>query len=98
MTADTRSIKVFYSYSHKDKKLRAKLETCLSALKQEGVIEEWHDGCIQPGQEWEALIYQQLAAADLVLLLISPDFIQSEFCYRIEMKQALERHKAGQVR
>lgn len=97
MTADTRPIKIFYSYSHKDKRLRDKLETYLSALQQEGVIQEWHDGCIKAGQEWEPLIYQQLAAADLVLLLISPDFLQSEFCYRIEMEEALKRHKMSQV-
>lgn len=97
MPSENKPIKVFYSYSHKDKKLRGKLETSLSALQREGVIQEWHDGCLKAGQEWEKMIYQQLAAVDLVLLLISPDFIQSEFCYSIEMKQALHRHENGQA-
>ncbi|HJW30202.1 MAG TPA: toll/interleukin-1 receptor domain-containing protein, partial [Saprospiraceae bacterium] len=55
-------------------------------------------GCIQPGQEWEPEIYQQLEAAHLILLLISPDFIKSDFCYAQEMQRALQRHQAGTAR
>jgi len=98
MTANTRPIKVFFSYSHKDRKLLEKLKTHLSLLQREGLIQEWHDGCIQAGQEWESEINQQLEAADLILLLISPEFMKSEFCYAKEMERALQRHEAGTAR
>jgi formylglycine-generating enzyme required for sulfatase activity len=98
MTADTKPIKVFYSYSHKDRKRRETLGTHLSLLQREGLIQEWHDGCIQAGQEWEPEIYQQLEAAHLILLLISPDFMKSDFCYATEMQRALQRHEAGTAR
>jgi hypothetical protein len=98
MTTDTTLIKVFYSYSHKDRKQRETLGTHLSSLQREGLIQEWHDGCIQAGQEWEPETYRQLEAAHLILLLISPDFIKSDFCYTTEMQQALQRHATGSAR
>jgi len=95
MTRPDKPIKLFYSYSHQDEPYRKKLETCLSGLKREGLIQEWHDRKILPGQSWAAAIDGNLESADLVLLLISPDFIASDYCHEIEMKRALQRHSAG---
>ncbi len=97
-TGTTTPIKLFYSYSHRDRKQRETLGTHLSLLRHEGLVQEWHDGCIQAGQEWEPEIYQQLETAHLILLLISPDFMKSDFCYAKEMQWALQRHEAGKAR
>jgi hypothetical protein len=66
-------------------------------LRREGAIELWSDNEIQPGSEWRRDIDRALQAAEVVLLLISPDFMQSEFCYSVELRRALERHQSGGV-
>jgi len=98
MTAATRPIKVFYSYAHEDETLRKTLETHLSQLKRQGVIEEWHDRCITPGQEWAKAIDHNLESADLILLLVSADFLKSDYCYGVELRRAMERYEAGEAR
>src|SRR5215213_2393110 len=92
------AVKVFYSYSHKDERLRDALEEHLSLLKREGVISEWHDRRIGAGSEWGGEIDEHLKAADIILLLISASFIASDYCYDVEMKLAMERHEAGKAR
>lgn len=91
------SLKVFCSYSHKDESLQDELETHLKLLQMQGYIETWHDRKILPGNEWEGEIDQNLERADIILLLISIDFILSEYCFDIEMKRALERHEDGEA-
>ncbi len=93
-----RTMEVFYSYAHKDEKLRKKLETQLSHLKQQGRIANWHDHKIGAGQEWANVIDEHLNTADIILLLVSPDFLASEYCYDVEMKRALERHERKEAR
>src|SRR5262245_50373765 len=85
-------IKIFYSYSHKDEGLRNELEKHLSVLKRSGVIAGWHDRKIVRGAEWSSEIDEHLETADIILLLVSSDFIASDYCYEIEMKRAMERH------
>ena len=92
------SVTVFYSYAHEDEKLRDELAKHLSLLKREGIIKEWHDRCIMPGDEWKHQIDHYLETVELILLLISPDFINSDYCYDIEMQRAMERHKEGTAR
>lgn len=93
-----RALRVFFCYSHRDEKLRDKLAVHLSGLKHMGIIHSWHDRKISAGSEWEAKIDKYLFSADLILLLISPDFLNSDYCYRKEMEQALERHRRGEAR
>jgi len=88
-------IELFISYSHKDEALREQLGTHLSFLKRQGVIDEWHDRRIGAGQEWAGAIDEHLDSADVILLLISADFLASDYCYDREMTRALERHDAG---
>lgn len=88
---------VFFSYSHVDEDLRDQLETQLAALKRQGVIETWHDRRISAGEELSNVIDQHINSADIVLLLVSPDFIASDYCYEIETKRAMERHRAGEA-
>jgi formylglycine-generating enzyme required for sulfatase activity len=87
-------IKVFLSYSHKDEDLRKELISHLSGLQRRGLIEPWHDRNISAGSEWADQIDQNLEQADIILFLVSSDFIESPYCYGIEMKRALERHHA----
>src|SRR5512135_3006988 len=91
-------ISLFYSYSHKDEALRDELETHLTLLRRQGVVHGWHDRRITAGTEWEGQIDQHLEAADVILLLVSADFLASDYCYDKEMKRALERHGAGTAR
>jgi len=85
-------LRLFYSYSHKDEALRDELETHLKLLEREGGISNWHDRRIFPGDEWDKKIDENLEKADIILLLISADFIASDYCYDIEMKLAMKRH------
>ena len=85
-------IEIFYSYSHRDEDLRDELEKHLSVLKRSGVIVEWHDRRITPESEWSGEIDKHLETANIVLLLVSSDFLASDYCYEIEMKRAMERH------
>jgi hypothetical protein len=87
---------VFFSYSHKDESLRDQLETHLSMLKRQGFIETWHDRRITAGAVFGDAISANVERADIVLLLVSPDFLASEYCYEKEMMRALERHQAGE--
>ena len=88
---------VFYSYSHKDERHRNRLGVSMSLLAREGAIEEWYDRRITAGDEWADEIAQQLDAAQLILLLISPDFIASDYCYGKELAQAIERNNSGKA-
>ncbi len=85
---------IFLSYAHEDESLREALSTHLSPLKRQGLVVTWHDRKIPPGTEWEDEIDRELEKADVVLLLVSPDFIASEYC-EIAMNHALERHQSG---
>jgi tetratricopeptide (TPR) repeat protein len=67
-------------------------------LKRQGVIETWHDRRIGAGKEFDSEISEHLETAQIILLLISPYFIASDYCYDIEMTSALERHKSGEAR
>jgi hypothetical protein len=86
-----------FSYSHKDKDLRNELEIHLAALKRQEVISTWHDRRITAGDEFSGKISENLESADIILLLVSPYFIASDYCYEVEMKRALERHEAGET-
>lgn len=86
---------VFFSYSHADEALRDQLEKQLSILRRQGVIETWHDRRIGAGEEIDKAISENLTSADIILLLISPDFINSDYCYDREMTVAMERHERG---
>jgi hypothetical protein len=88
-------IEVFTAYSHKDERLRNKLESHLSPLKRLGIVTAWHDRRIVAGKDWRKEIDEHLNSAKVILLLISADFLASDYCYGIEMTRALERHEVG---
>src|SRR5262245_33550131 len=91
-------IEVFYSYSHKDEEFLEKLITHLSLLKRKGVITGWYDRQISAGAEWKERIDEHLESASVILLLVSSDFLASDYCYDLEMARAMERHAEGTAR
>ncbi|WP_323143586.1 toll/interleukin-1 receptor domain-containing protein [Massilia phyllosphaerae] len=90
--------KLFFSYCHADEKLRDRLEVHLSLMKNQGLIETWHDRGITAGSSVDGTIDENLESADVILLLVSADFLASRYCFSIEMKRALERHVEGTAR
>ena len=91
-------IEILFSYAHEDEKLRNELEKSLSVLKRQNRIVCWYDRQISGGKPWEEAISTHLNTADIILLLVSRDFIASDYSNRVEVKQALERHEKGEVR
>ena len=88
-------IEVFLSYSHKDLVHKESLETHLSLLRRKKIIDTWSDREIIPGQEWGSQISEKLENAQIILFLVSSDFIASDYCIDIEVKRAIERHSQG---
>ena len=96
--SDQKLLRLMISYAHKDEGLKNTLTTGLSALNRSRLVDIWQDRDILPGIEFGPEIGKQLDEADIIVLLISPEFIASDYCYLIEMKRAIERHKAGTAR
>ena len=91
-------LQVFRSYSHEDEELRKELDKHLSVLQRQGIISSWDDRRIGPGEELHGEISAHLDAAEIVLLLVSADFLASDYCYDVEMQRAMERHRQGLAR
>jgi len=94
---EKKGVEIFCCYAREDQPLLLKLKTHLALLEREGSLNIWHDMDISPGTEWEEEINKHLNTAHIILLLISPDFMASEYCYSKEMKQAMERHERGEA-
>lgn len=91
------SVSIFISYSHKDEDWREKLGAHLAGLRLDKLISEWHDRKIVPGSPYDDVIKQQLASADIILLLLSADFINSGYSNDVEIAEAMRRHEAGEA-
>jgi hypothetical protein len=91
-------LKVALSYAHQDERLQIELDKHLSPLRRSATIQVWHDRKISAGSDLDLEIDRNLGTSDLVLLLISPDFINSDYCYCKEMRKALKRHLRGEAR
>lgn len=92
------AFEVFFSYCHKDEALRDELAKHLNLLKRQEIITDWHDRSIGAGQEWKDQIDAHLNSARVILLLVSVDFLASEYCWNAEMRRAMERHETGAAR
>ena len=88
-------VSLFFSYSHKDEDLRNELEAHLSPLKRQGIVSAWHDRRITAGEDFSRAISSELEKAQIILLLISAHFLNSDYCYEKEMQRALEKHNDG---
>lgn len=92
-----KTFRIFCSYSHSDEELLVQLKKHMAVLKRQGVIESWDDREITPGSLLDKTIQEELDRADLILLLVSPDFLASYYCYQVEMGKALERCQKGEA-
>lgn len=97
MSQEQEAKRIFISYAHKDEPLREQLDTHLKLMQRQGLIVDWYDRHIQVGMEWRKEIDAHLEEATVILLLVSADFVASDYCYGLEMKRSLERHEAGQA-
>lgn len=95
---DEKGIKIFISYAHEDEDYKNKLIKHLIGLKRKSIIKEWHDRKILAGQHLDNEIDAHLLEADIILLMISVDFLNSEYCYEKEMQKALEMHNKNTAR
>lgn len=89
---------VFCSYAHEDEALRKKLEIHLASLQPLGPIQVWHDRDIPPGADWRQTLDTHLEEASIILLLVSPNFLASNYCNGVEVQRALQRHERGEAR
>jgi hypothetical protein len=94
-TETSNALGAFISYSHADKDIHKELRNHLKPLEHIGLIDTWSDLEIAPGDEWERKISTKLEEAHIIILLISIDFINSNYCYDQEMARAMERHQEG---
>src|SRR5215204_4962446 len=90
--------RLFFAYSHRDENFRNELEIHLAALRRQGIIETWHDRRIGAGKGVHNEINEHLEDADIILLLVSPYFIASDYCYDVEMTRAMQRHEREEAR
>lgn len=90
-------VKIFCCYAHEDEPLLNKLKAHLASLQRQGLIEMWYDRDISAGADWEQEISQHLDEAQIILLLVSPAFMNSDYCYGFEMERALERRERGEA-
>ncbi|KAA9357314.1 leucine-rich repeat domain-containing protein [Larkinella humicola] len=82
---DNRKLRIFFSYSHKDEVYRKELDVHMAMLKRSGRIETWYDREIKAGEEWNDKIKEQLELADIALLMISADFLHSDYIWEQEL-------------
>ncbi|MGV9013436.1 MAG: toll/interleukin-1 receptor domain-containing protein [Flavobacteriales bacterium] len=89
---------VFFSYSHHDKEYRDELEKHLAMLKHEGLIQAWHDRRIIAGDVLDESISEHLDNAQVILCLLSSNFLASRYCFDVEMQRAMDRHERNEAR
>lgn len=89
------AITLFISYSHKDEKFKEELIEHLSSLRLAGLISDWHDRKILPGEDFNEVIHERLASSKVIIFLISSAFLNSDYCMGVEVRRAFELHKAG---
>ena len=90
-------IKVFVSYARKDKEYKEELLEFLAPMRRNDVIQLWNDKDIVPGEQWEDELLERLTTADIVVFLVSPSLLNSDYIHRVEIKGAMERHKKGEL-
>lgn len=93
----TKTVNVFCSYAAEDELFMTQLTKHLKLLERQEVISVWCKSKILAGSETNQEILQRLNSANLILLLISSDFLASDFCWGVEIQRAMERHKAGEA-
>lgn len=89
-------VEIFCCYAREDQSFLKQLKKYLMPLQRQSLITIWADTDVGAGKEWESEIEKHLESAQIILLLVSPDFMASDYCYSKEMRRAVERHQQGQ--
>lgn len=89
--------KGFVAYSKADSSDVDRLMVHLKGLEYQGLIQTWYDRHIVPGEEWDAKIRDELAAADVVIFCVSADLLATDYVQRIEIPKAISRHERGEA-
>ena len=90
-------VNLFISYAREDEPYKKELVKHMSGLRQKGTIRDWNDQQIIPGQAWNPEIKEKLESSQVVLFLVSADFMFSDYIQDVEIARTIERHKNGQV-
>jgi len=98
MATQPSPLRIFCGYAHEDHVLFQQLKTALTVLIRQDAVSVWHYGDLLPGAQWEREIERELNTADIILLLISPAFMASDYCWSKEMHWAIARHSTGEAR
>ena len=98
MKSMQRPIEVFFSYAHEDESLMDEVRRQLVVFDRQGLIRKWHDRLIPPGADWRGRNDERLANSDVILLFVSPNFFDSDYCYEAEMTEAMRRHQANSAK
>ncbi len=93
-----KKLSIFLSYSHEDEAMKTQLDKNLIMLKRSDKVSVWQDRQLMAGMEWDDTIKKELAAANIILLLVSVDFNNSQYIWDKELKVAMERHEKGEAR
>src|SRR5579883_823919 len=88
---------IFFCYASEDQLLLDQLKNHLKPLQRQGFIDGWYDRMALAGTEWKQEAKKHLNGAQIILLLVSPSFLASDYSYDVEVKQAIERHEAGET-
>src|SRR6266571_4815214 len=90
-------VEIFLCYAHEDEYVLKELVIHLGVLKRQGFLDVWYDREVIAGLEWAREIDRHLNTAQIILLLVSQYFMNSDYCYLVEMKQAIARHERGEA-
>jgi len=94
---EKRMVRIFLSYSHKDEDIKEQLDIHLSALRRSDKISSWNDREIISGMDWDETIKRELDQADIILLLVSASFNNSEYIWHNELKKAIDKYHKGNM-
>jgi hypothetical protein len=92
------AIRVFYSYAPEDEKLQVELQKHLTVMKRNNEITDWSNWNIKAGEERRKLASRNLANAQIILLLLSTDYLASDYRFDHEMRQAIQLHMNEEAR
>ncbi|MFT3768911.1 MAG: protein kinase [Minicystis sp.] len=92
-----RSCTIYYVYADRDEELLVALEQHLRPLERAGLLSGWHRRKLLAGEDWQTVVDQHFERADIILLLVTPDLLDSKYCYDTEVERAMLRHQKGEV-
>jgi len=98
MNSNKKPLKLFISYSHIDENYLKNLEKHLITLKRRGIIEVWNDKKMTTGDILDNEIKTYLSSSDIIVFIVSVDFLNSWYCYEVELKETLARLKNVNIR